>query len=262
MTITAIILILLLLYVIIHYRYIQTHYKTGREKSSQNGNEINKKDLKGYCKLFYNVVTAIKEPYKVIFKEKHRMSALLWFLFTIFAAQIGTIINLINHVIFSEEKAAGRDWLVLAKESLCMDSLSGSFYTFSIVLTASVLSPLFIKFVESGVHFRKLKVLTIVISIFTLFFGGIFYSFSTVGARDYSQLNNANFNVDTWQLLFFIVAILIAMYSYGLSRMDLEAETYPNLDDYDYTDEERKRIESINDTPTPDNPTPEEEVEV
>ena len=262
MIIMAIIFILLLLYVIIHYWYIQTHYKTEKEKHSSNGNESKKKELKGYCRFFYNAVTAIKEPYKVIFKERHRMSALLWFLFTIFAAQIGTLINLINHVIFSEEKAVGSDWWKLAQESLCMDSLSGSFYTFSIVLTASVLSPLFVKFVESGVHFRKLKVLTIVISIFTLFFGGIFYSFSTVGARDYSQLKNAVFNVDTWQLLFFIAAILIAMYSYGLSRMDLEAETYPNLDDYDYTDEERKRIESIKDTTTPDNPTPEEEVEV
>lgn len=262
MIIFLIIFAVLLLYVIIHYLYIRAHYKTGKEKQPQGGNIEKKKELKGYCRFFYNVVTAIKEPYKVIFKERHRMSALLWFLFTIFAAQIGTIINLINHVIFSEERAAGRDWWDLVQESLCMDSISGSFYTFSIVLTASVLSPLFIKFVESGVHFRKLKVLTIVVSIFTLFFGGIFYSFSTIGTRDYTQLQKVDINVDSWQLLFFIAAILIAMYSYGLSRMDLEASTYPNLDDYDYTDEERRRIESIKEAPVSENQSPEEEVEV
>lgn len=252
----------ILFYVLIHYWFIRASYLIDKESSSLGENDPKKKEIKGYNKFLYNAVNALKEPYKAIFKEQHRMSALLWFLFTIFAAQIGTIINLINHVIFSEERAGGKDWLLLAKESLCMDSISGSFYTFSIVLTASVLSPLFIKFVESGVHFRKLKVLTIVVSIFTLFFGGIFYSFSTIGTRDYSLLKNADFIIDKWQLLFFIVAILIAMYSYGLSRMDLDTKQYPDLDDYDYTGEEKKRVESMTEAPTDENSTPEEEVEV
>ena len=203
------------------------------------------KKLTGFMKFYYNVVHAIKEPYKVLLKEKHRLSVFLWFLFTIFAAQIGTMVNIIKHVIFTEPTSKYQDWWVLVQESLYMDSHSGSFYTFSIVLTASVLSPLFIKFVENGVHFKKLKVLTIVLSIFTLFFGGIFYSFSTLDNRDYSSLVSAHFTIDKWQLAFFLIAIVIALYSYGLSRMDLDAESYPELDDFSYPEKERERVNQM-----------------
>ena len=202
------------------------------------------KALGGFAKFYYNLIQALKEPYLVLFRERHRMSVFLWFMFTIFAAQIGTMINLIQHVVFTEHESTNKNIWTLIQESLYMDSQSGSFYTFSIVLTASVLSPLFIKFVETNVHFRKLKVLTIVISIFTLFFGGIFYSFSTFNNRDYSSLVEHEFNVDKWQLLFFVIAILIALYSYGLTRMDKYPESHLELDDY--SDNERAEVDKIN----------------
>ncbi len=156
-----VILITVFVAIIGYYFYVKYQYK----KNS---------DLKGFAKFFFNVVKALKEPYLVLFKEKHRLSVFLWFMFTIFAAQIGTMVNLIKHVLFTEQSSANKDCFTLVQESLYMDSQSGSFYTFSIVLTASVLSPLFIKLVEYDVHFRKLKILSIVLSIFTLFFGGAF----------------------------------------------------------------------------------------
>lgn len=250
MMILTIIIILLLVVAIAFYIFIRNSYV---KKNKQ---------LNGFMKFYYNVVQAIKEPYKVLLKEKHRLSVFLWFLFTIFAAQIGTMVNLIKHVIFTEPTSANQDWWVLVQESLYMDSHSGSFYTFSIVLTASVLSPLFIKFIENGVHFKKLKVLTIVLSIFTLFFGGIFYSFSTIDNRDYSSLANTQFSIDRWQLAFFIIAIVIALYSYGLSRMDLDAESYPDLDDYNYPEKERERVNQMAQTEAEHNEEEEEGVQV
>ena len=44
--------------------------------------------------------------------------------------------------------------------------------------------------------------------------------------------------------------------------MDLDTKQYPDLDDYDYTGEEKKRVESMTEAPTDENSTPEEEVEV
>lgn len=232
--ILIIIISIVLIVVVGYYFYVRHVYKN-------NG------ALKGFAKFYYNVVKALKEPYLVLFKEKHRLAVFLWFLFTIFAAQIGTIVNLIKHVLFTEQGSANKDWLTLVQESLYMDSQSGSFYTFSIVLTASVLSPLFIKLVEYDVHFRKLKVLSIVLSIFTLFFGGIFYSFSTLDNRNYSKLANSEFFVDKWQLLFFVVAILIALYSYGLTRMDLDPKSHTELDDYPGT--EKAEMDKIKKNP-------------
>lgn len=185
-------------------------------------------------------------PLVELFKEYNRSATVLWFVFTIFAAQIGPLVNIIKHAIFHDGCGVTGDtsfWTAV-QESLCLDSRYGSFYTFSIVLIASVLSPLFIGLIEEHeIHFKKMKIFAVVVAIFTLFFGGVFYSFSTLNVNTYDFLKNATFSVDKSQTFFFILAILVALYAFGLTRMNKEN----NKDIDDYLGDERKRQAQLTD---------------
>lgn len=164
------------------------------------------------------------KPWTVIPNSK--LIFFVWFMFTLFAAQIGTIINLILRVIYGD---------LSLSQSIYLESQNGSFYTFSIVLIASLLSPLFINLVEnSPTHFKSIKIILITILIFTLFFAGIFYSTSAKNDYDIEYLSSLTYSVDTWQLFFFITAILLALYAFCVNRLDLDKEKYKDLNDVDY----------------------------
>lgn len=186
----------------------------------------------------------IWRPYKELFHNGNLIAAVLWFIFTIFAAQIGTLVNIIKHVIFhdGQGKPVDFDFWKSVQESIYLDSISGSFYTFAIVLVASVLSPLFIQLIEDKeVHFKRPKVFSIVICIFTLFFGGVFFSFSSLNPSAYEGLKNMNFCIDKSQSFFFGFSILAASYTFALTRMDKDR----NKDIDDYLSDQKKRIEIL-----------------
>lgn len=186
-------------------------------------------------------------PYKDLLHGKNFSALVLWFVFTIFAAQIGTLINIIKHGIFHDGKIRPPDfnlWRSIG-ESIYLDSKSGSFYTFAIVLVASVLSPLFIQLLdESELHFKKMKIFTIVISIFTLFFGGVFYSFSTLRTDVYDTLRHVEFAWDKSQTFFFVFSIMVASYAFALTRMNRER----NKDIDDYISDQNGRREKLQET--------------
>lgn len=186
----------------------------------------------------------IVRPYKELGHSGNLTAAVLWFVFTIFAAQIGTLVNIIKHVIFHDGRSVPNnfDFWHSIQESLFLDSKSGSFYTFAIVLIASVLSPLFIQLIEEKeIHFKRPKVFSIVISIFTLFFGGVFFSFSALETSKYEGLKNIDFCVDKSQLFFFLFSIVVASYAFALTRMDKER----NKDIDDYLSDQKNRIEVL-----------------
>ncbi len=183
----------------------------------------------------------IIRPYRELGHSGNLTAAVLWFVFTIFAAQIGTLVNIIKHAIFYDGRSIPKDfdfWKSIL-ESIYLDSKSGSFYTFAIVLLASVLSPLFIQLIEENeIHFKRPKVFSIVISIFTIFFGGVFFSFSALETSKYDGLKNIEFCVDKSQLFFFVFSIIVASYAFALTRMDKER----NKDIDDYLSDQKNRI--------------------
>lgn len=197
-------------------------------------------------------------PLQVVKEEKGTF--FLWFLFTIIAGLIGPIINAVNRC------AIGNESLVSSLEKDCEN---GTFYTFSIVLIASSIGLLFIKLINEKIQFKNRKLYFIAISIFPMFFAGIFYSGATlrhnqnivqnVGLIIEKQsppntlepskiLSGKSVNIqkstrdakNDYQVFFVIIAIIIAIYSFCLEYMSLHQEKFDVLrDDYNANASER-----------------------
>jgi len=180
------------------------------------------------------ILKSFKKPWGII--KRKPMSFFLFCLFTVFAGQIGIIINIIIRM------SSGKLNLV---QSLYLDSVSGSFYTFSIALIASALGPLFVNFVEkSPTEFRSIKVTTISITIFILFFAGIFYSTSTVTP---DILTTMRYSIDLPQFILLLLAILISLYSFNLLELDNFKEDFDDINDQDYAIKEDKEVKKLSD---------------
>lgn len=175
---------------------------------------------------------SFKKPWNII--NKKPMSFFLFCLFTVFAGQMGIIINFIVRL------SSGNFSL---QESIYLDSISGSFYTFSIALIASALGPLFVNFVEkSPTEFRSIKITTISITIFILFFTGIFYSISTINPN---SLNIKSFSIDWPQLILFIIAIIISLYSFNLLELENYKEEFSDINDENYALVEDEKVKEF-----------------
>lgn len=171
------------------------------------------------------------KPWKLILRNK--MSFFIWFIFTIFAGQIGFILNIIIRVINGK---------LTLSQCIYLESASGSFYTFSIALIASILGPLFVNFLESSpTDFRSIKIFLITILIFTLFFGGVFYSTSIDNNFDNLHLEDLKFSIDWWQGLFFCVSVTLALYSFNVFKLDEHKKDFENINDNYAIKEDRKR---------------------
>lgn len=197
-------------------------------------------------------------PLQVVKEEKGTF--FLWFLFTIIAGLIGPIINAVNRC------AIGSETLTLSLEKDCEN---GTFYTFSIVLIASSIGLLFIKLINEKIQFKNRKLYFIAICIFPMFFAGIFYSGATLRQKQNIELNYAP-NIKSsctklssatkkqavvivnkqisdevaktdYQVIFVVIAIIIAIYSFCLEYMSLHPEKFDVLRD-DYNANASKRI--------------------
>lgn len=162
---------------------------------------------------------------------KHRLDFFLWFLFVVVAGQLGTIINFINRCVFG-------GWTL--SQSLLADSVSGNFYTFALVLVTSMIGNIFIKLTYKSEHdHRKAIVVFIALCVFLMLFDAVFFSFATQGyAVEYQKVSVADISCDWWQLVFFFLAILAAILSFGLERIDEHKE-------YNYLDEENKVVKEL-----------------
>lgn len=134
----------------------------------------------------------------------------VWSAFTLIGGLLGTLFNLIQRCIIGK---------YTFQEALYIDSVSGSFYVFSIVLVSSVLAPIFLKFVtDKEIEFKKMKIGFVSVSIFVLIFGSVFYTLFT--SRYVVPIPSTRLSVDWWQLSFFVFSILIAIYSFGIKLID------------------------------------------
>lgn len=148
----------------------------------------------------------------------------LWTLFLIVAGQLGTIINIINRCIF-------QGWHL--KNSLLADSVSGNFYTFSIVLVTSVLCSLVINFLGRKSHeHKRFTVTVIVIAFIFCIFNAVFFSAATQDyATEFEYVNKSQISIDWWQMCFYVLSIVVSIYLFGLERMHRYRE-FDKLDIY------------------------------
>lgn len=174
---------------------------------------------------------SILVPFLVCFR--HKTDFFIWAMFVIVAGQFGTIINVINRVVFQGWKFP---------EAIYPDSVTGSFYTYALVLVASLIAPLFTRTRKNGKPaFRSISIVLSTLLIFDLVFCAIFFSAASQIPYDvnYEHFKGRVLCVDIKQLVFFILAILFAWYSFGLSLMGQEGAKNGLDDDYQKIEDEK-----------------------
>lgn len=176
----------------------------------------------------------IFEPLEIILDEKSLFS--VWFAFTVFAGQLGIISNIIL-------KSNSKNYDVI--HSILQDSQSGNFYTYSIALFASTLGLLFVNFIEKNpTRFKTFKIYLLILTIFCLFFTGIYYSSLTLKSIANFKLKLNNINIDWPQLIFLILSIIFAVYTFCITRLDLNYSKYKHLDD-NYAEKDDESVEEL-----------------
>lgn len=187
--------------------------------------------MKTFLKRFYG-------PIKVC--AYHPGDAFVWFMFTLVASQLGTIINVIHRWVFM-----GWDF----QAALCPESATGTFYTFALVMMSSLLGPLFLSIIgKEEPKYNKIRIGFVTVLFFLLILAAIFSAFSVQKVEYYSEfssLKNSDVLIDGWQFAFFIVAILVAVYAFGLNHL----KEHPEFEDIsdDYQEKEKANMAHIKD---------------
>ncbi len=181
-------------------------------------------------------------PFIVCFK--HKVEFFLWGMFVVIAGQLGTIINVVNRTLFQTP-----DWSFA--QAVYPDSVFGSFYTYALVMIASLIAPLFTR-IKNGKkpEFRSMTIVFTTLLIFSLILCAVFFSFASQEIRSvkYEDFSPLDLCVDVKQLVFFILAIVFAWYAFGLSLMAQNNEG-SELDDT-YLTEEHKQLEDMEEKST------------
>lgn len=182
------------------------------------------------------ILIKLFKPFNAIYKNPPIF--LIWFLFTILAGQLGIIFNIIIRYI-----NGGYSFY----QTIYLDSINGSFYTYSIALLAAALGPIFIDLISnSDSKFKIIKVFTIIILMLTLIFASIFYT-STQSKDITLNVEGLILVVDGWQLGFLLFSIVASIYAYSVSRLDLNPKYFDGIKDKDYADADDKEVVKLSD---------------
>lgn len=178
------------------------------------------KDIKKWSWFLY-IIKQFSRPFHII--SMHPMAFFLWLAFTLFGGLIGIIVSIIRNTLFGG---------LCFSEALFLESKNGSLYTYSIAMVAAVLSSVFITFAESKkLRFRRQQIVTITISIFVLFFSGVFYALS-MEAPAVSEIRELGPMTINWKLLCIVViAILVSIYSFCVCRLDSHEDQFKDITD-------------------------------
>lgn len=198
--------------------------------------------------LFCKVWGAITIPFLTFWNRRYLIRTFLWLIFTVGLSLIGTIINVIKVAFFNIPEINSTytfgDRVVY---SIYQDCQSGTFYTFSIVLAASILYPLFEGFLKHEFNYINLRVLTIIAALLLLAFGGVFYSFSSVGYPHDVIVSPNKLKMDWYQFGFFVIAIMVASYSFSIGLL-VEDKEHPHPEIDDYADADSQAVEKLKDS--------------
>jgi len=172
-----------------------------------------------------------KEPWKVV-KEK-KSEFIIWVLFTIITGQIGILFNI---VVRSYSNSIPID------HSILIDSINGNFYTFAIALSASILGPLFINFINSEkLRFRTLKIFTIIATFFFLIFAGVIYA--AVQSNYSLNMNITGTSIDKTQMIIYFLAMIIVSYGYCILRLEGSGLNFSIIDDPLFNEIDDEKVE-------------------
>lgn len=180
---------------------------------------------------------ALIRPFQLCLRNKSKSS--LWVIYILFGGLLGVVINLINRWICGD---------MSFQQALYVESMGGTFYTYAIVLISATIGPLFYNISESKVlHYPDIKSFTITICIFVMIFCAIFYS--NLENKLSTQVNvfkYTTFSVDWSQVIFFLLAILLALYSFGIEYLDKDLKNNEDIDaSAKYRKDEDKRIDKL-----------------
>ncbi|MCK1969291.1 hypothetical protein MT962_003150 [Franconibacter sp. IITDAS19] len=159
--------------------------------------------------------------YPFIVLQFNKREFFVWFLFTIFCGQLGIIINVIIRYYYKS---------ISISDSLYIEGVAGSFYTYSIALIASSLGPMFIPFFSSKIEFKTLKVISIILMFMLLLFSGVIYSAVQLKYITVIPLSNKEFNLT--QPFIYIISVLLAGYSFGVLKLNITK--HADIDDPSY----------------------------
>ncbi|EGQ8739896.1 MULTISPECIES: hypothetical protein [Vibrio harveyi group] len=160
----------------------------------------------------------IVDPFKVIKNDK--LEFFIWFVFTIFAGQLGILANIIIRY-FSHS--------IPVSQSIYLDSAAGSFYTYAIAIAASALGPLFANFIKNKrPEFTSLKIVSIILVIFFLVLSGVIYAAVQIKSLTSEPLS-LDLVLDVPQFTIYVLAIFIGLYTYCLLK--ISSPDYSHLDD-------------------------------
>lgn len=175
----------------------------------------------------------IKDPFKVIADNKGEF--IIWFLFTIITGQFGILANFIVRYYTKETTLSN---------SIYIESVSGSFYTFVIALIASLLGPIFVNFIKSErIQFRTLKTFTVILAIFFLFITSVIYA--SIQSTTAGNSHIIDLSIDITQTIIYIFAILFASYCYCILSLETSNLNFNNLNDPLFNEQNDEHVEDM-----------------
>lgn len=169
------------------------------------------------------ILDCLLAPFKVINHHKHDF--FLWSVFVIFAGLLGVIINIIKRCVFD---GAG------FQEALANDTQAGSFYTFSLVICASLIWPIFKSITSKRQpEYSLIRTIFLTILMFSVLFSALFYALSSIAPHKwFIQVIGSCNTLDLPQCLFFVLAIVLSIYSFGLGYLPDHPNEYNVTDDH------------------------------
>ncbi|MBR5907051.1 MAG: hypothetical protein IKZ50_01495 [Bacteroidales bacterium] len=165
--------------------------------------------------------------------KKNRTPFILWVLSTLIAGNFGLVFNIIIR---------GNVNGLSIWESLSQDLRLGSLFLFSIVLLSSSFGSVLTNFISKNDRdFFKPKVIWLGVSVIVWILCGVEYA-SYMSAQLPPFTSNNCLNV--WQLLFFVLSIILSIYAYCLVVMEAKDPDFASISD-DYDRIEEQNIEHI-----------------
>lgn len=184
-------------------------------------------------KITRKLLLFLLSPFRVI--KYHYLGFFIWIGFTLFGGLMGVIVNIMRNMWFVESDYGFR-------ESLSLEMINGTFYTYSIAIVAAVLCSVFTLFSEAKkeeLNFRGQQIVIVSISIFIILFGGIFYALSK-SSSPISPLSSDSLKayMDWQQLVVFTLSVALSIYSFCVVRLNEHKEEFGDLIDSNSKDDE------------------------
>lgn len=188
----------------------------------------------GFWHRIGGAVKLLTEPFVTVYQNLYTL--FLWFLFSIIAGLLGPLLNVIRYCFMDDT-----DHPIL--KAIYNDSYYGSFYTFAIVLTASLLGSLLIKWKDDyKQNFRRIKVFAASVSIFLVMIGSVCYCFATLANGDsIAEFKYEKLVTDKPQLVLFLLSIVLAVYCQGVNLMDQNPKAHDKANEDDAIMKDREQ---------------------